>query len=119
MVKAGNFGSRIINLRQQLLAINRAQVFFDHVRIAEKSVQVKQKTFVDAIVRSSAVEHSVTDQKKITFAGRIGLVVRMGSEGALQHVNDLPLLVPVKGHVISGMGFIHVIVSEGEIRGAM
>ena len=85
----------------------------------QKGQRVKNGTFIDAVLRRTAMERSVCYEEVVPSFSRILLAVYAACEAAVQNADEFPFLMPVEWHIIAGMPFLHAIKGEREVGGAV
>ena len=112
-------GQSEVILWQQLLAVYRSESTFDRIHTPEQTVQIKNKTFVLAVFRCSAVKYTAADQEYISGLSGIVCVIQMQMEAAGQDPQDLPFLVPVERHLVAGMPAVYIVILNRKFQCAM
>ena len=95
------------------------QIRIYHFYISQDAIKVKNQAFIDAVFRIAAVEHPTPDQQNISLSQGVLYIVQRNIHATVQNPQDFPFLVPVKGHLISGMVPVHIIVFHREFQSAV
>ena len=66
---------RVIHLRQNSVSVNGPKILFYRIYLSEKSMEVKYKALIDTVLWGAAVQHSVSDEKKISGVSHIFLII--------------------------------------------
>ena len=101
-----------------LMTGRQADIALAGVRV-RKYVGIKDRTFIDTMLRRAAVDDPFLDQNQIPGTGGEKNRIQRNGNGAFQNADELHFLMPVKRHGIARMVFVHMIERDGKIRRAV
>ena len=110
---------RIEALGQTGLAVEGAQIRFYHFYGAVNAVKVEDQTFIHTVFRFSPMKHASPDQQNIPLTKGVLFVIQRDCHGSVLNPQDLPLIVPVEGHLIPGMLPVHVVILYRKFQSAV
>ena len=80
---------------------------------------IENDALVHAVFRLAAVNHAPADGQQIARLGHQLAIVQKKAHFAAADPDELRLLVPVHGHAVAGIVFIHVVIGQRKVARAV